>query len=147
MPRCAVVLVAASPPGLAVVRELLCDGFELVAVHSLRDAVERLMQGGIDLILAGLQFDESIVPALLEAVRSDPSTRAIPFVCARFLPTVLRGASLRAARQACEALGAEFIDFLELERDEGRAAAAEHLRSVVLQRLGQAGRTCTLRRA
>jgi hypothetical protein len=139
MPRRAVVLVAASPPGLAVVRELLCDDFELVAVHSLRDAIERLVQGGIDLILAGLQFDESIVPALLEAVRSEPSTRAIPFVCCRFLPTVLRDASLGAARQVCEALGAEFIDFFELERDQGRAAAAEHLRSVVLKSLDKPG--------
>lgn len=144
LPRRAVVLVAAGPPGLAVVRESLCHDFELVAVHSLRDAVGRLMQGGIDLILAGLLFDDSVVPLLLETVKTDPSTRAIPFVCCRFVPTVLGRASLRAVRQACEALGAQFVDFFELEQREGRAVAAERLRGVVLQTLRK-GRSSTLK--
>jgi hypothetical protein len=143
-----VVLVAASPRGLAVARELLGDEFQLIAVHSVDAALGRLAQGGIDLVLAGLHFDDSSMPALVEAVKNDPSTRAIPVVCCRFLPTLLRRASLLATRHVCEALGAEaFIDVLELEQKEGQPAAARHLRDVVWQALCECGRGCALRRA
>ena len=141
-----VVLVAASPRGLAVARELLGDGFQLIAVHSVDAALGRLAQSGIDLVLVGLHFDDSSMPALVEALKSDPSTRAIPVVCCRFLPTLLRRASLLAARHVCEALGAEaFIDVVDLEQKEGRPAAARRLREVVRQALCKCGRECALR--
>jgi response regulator RpfG family c-di-GMP phosphodiesterase len=129
MAQPAVVLVAASPGGLAVARELLGEEFQLVAVHSASDALRRLAQGGIDLVLAGLHFDDSSMAALVDAVKKDPSTRAIPVVCCRFLPSMLPQASLLAVRQVCDALGAEaFVDVLEIQQREGAKAAAERLR-------------------
>ena len=135
MRRRAVVLTAVSPQGLAVARELLGEEFELVAVHTTREALARLSQGGIDTILAGLHFDDSLMPALLQAVKTNASTRALPFVCCRFLPTQLQRASLSATAQVCEVLGAQFVDVLKLQQNEGHAAAAQQLRSMMLQAL------------
>jgi response regulator RpfG family c-di-GMP phosphodiesterase len=138
MARRVVVLVAASPGGLAFARELLGDELELVAAHSLEAALRRLAQGGIDLVLAGLHFDDSRMPALVEAVKHDPSTRAVPIVCCRFLPTLLRPAALRATRQVCETLGAEgFIDVFALAQRRGQATAARYLRGIVLRALSR----------
>ncbi len=127
------VLLAAVPPrAMERARELLAEDFELVPVRTLDEALQRLAHGDIDGILAGLQFDGSMMPKLLDAVKADPSTRRIPFVCCRLLPTLLMQASLRAAREACEALGADdFVDAHEIERREGIAAARERLRGAL----------------
>jgi hypothetical protein len=120
------------------VRELLGDELELVAAHSLEAALHRLAQGGIDLVLAGLHFDDSRMPGLVDAVKKDPSTRAVPIVCCRLLPSLLRPAALRATRQVCEALGTEgFIDVLALKRRRGQATAARYLRGILLRALSR----------
>lgn len=125
------ILVAVAPEALDPVRELLGEEFELVPVRTLGEAHERLGRGRVDVILAGLHFDDSLMPTLLDTVKSDPATRDIPFICCRVLPTMLLQASLRAAKQVCDALGAEFVDVLEIRNDCGPAAAAERLRSTV----------------
>lgn len=124
------VLLAAVPPrAMERARELLAEDFELVPVRTLDEALQRLARGDIDGILAGLQFDGSTMPQLLDVVKADPSTRRIPFICCRLLPTLLMQASLRAVREACEALGADdFVDAHDIERREGIAAARERLR-------------------
>jgi hypothetical protein len=127
-----VLLVAVSPRAMPLVHELLAEDFELVPVRNFEEALERLARGDIDGILAGLHFDGSRMPKLLDAVKADPSTREIPFVCCRLLPTLLLQASLRAARQVCEVLGAdEFVDVLDIEQREGIAAARERLRNAL----------------
>jgi hypothetical protein len=123
------VLVAVAPAALGVVRELLGEEFDLVPVRTLGEALERLARGGIDVILGGLHFDDSLMPILLDAVKAHPATRDIPFVCCRLLPSMLPRTSLRAVRQVCDALGAEaFVDVLEIQQREGAKAAAECLR-------------------
>ena len=127
-----VILMAVAPRAVGIVRERLGDEFELVPVRTLDEALQRLARGAIDGILAGLHFDGSTMPKLLDAVKADPSTREIPFVCCRLLPTLLLRASLRAARQVCDALGADgFIDVVEIEHREGVAAARERLRNAL----------------
>lgn len=129
-----VLLAAVSPRAIELVRQLLAEDFELVPVHTLDEALQRLARGDIDGILAGLHFDGSLMPTLLDAVKSDPATREIPFICCRLLPTLLLQASLRAAREVCDALGAdEFIDVLDIDRCEGAAAARERLRASLLR--------------
>ena len=143
MRRRPVVLAAVSPAALAAVRTLLGDQFELVVVHSLDRALNRLARGRIDLILAGLHFDDSLLPALLEAVKRDPSIRDVPVVCGRFLPTVLKPASVRTASEVSRLLGAEaFIDVWELEQREGRRAAAQSLRNALLGTLRRTQSDC-----
>lgn len=130
-----VLLVAVSPRAMELVRELLAADFELVPVRTVEEALQRLARGGIGGILAGLHFDGSRMPKLLDAVKAVPSMRQIPFVCCRLLPTLLTQASLRATRQVCEALGADdFVDALAIEQREGIAAARERLRGA-LQRV------------
>jgi hypothetical protein len=93
-----------------------------------------------------LHFDDSRLPALVEAVKHDPSTRAVPIVCCRFLPSLLRPAALRATRQVCEALGAEaFIDVLALRRRRGEATAARYLRGILLRASSRGRGECALR--
>lgn len=136
-----VILVAVAPRAVGIVRERLGEDFELVPERTLDEALQRLARGDIDGILAGLHFDGSMMPKLLDAVKADPATREIPFVCCRLLPTLLLQASLRAARQVCEALGADdFVDALEVEHREGAAAARERLRYALQRALLRAQR-------
>lgn len=129
-----VILLAVCRGAMHSTRELLGEEFRLVEVHTLDQALTRLARGGIDAVLAGLRFDGSLMPVLLDAAKANPATRSVPFVCCSLLPTMLLPSSLRAARQACEVLGAEaFIDMVEIERREGFAAAGEQLRRVLRQ--------------
>jgi len=123
------VLVAVAPAALGDASELLSADFALVPVRTLQEARARLARGGIDAIVSCIHFDDSRMPMLLDEVKHDPRTRDLPFICCRFLPTVLPGLVLHATSQACEALGAQdFIDVFELLGTTGAAATAERLK-------------------
>jgi hypothetical protein len=125
------ILAAVSPASLPLLTELL-PRYEVLPVFSLPDALMRARRGGIDAVVIGLHFDGSRMPVLLEALKSDPATSEIPVVCCRLRPTLLPGATLRAARVVCDVLGAEaFIDLLALRNWAGRVAAAARLTSAL----------------
>jgi hypothetical protein len=125
-----VVLVAVSRRSRALTMEMLGDAFRVLPVSTVHEALELARLGKADVVLAGLHFDGSRMPMLLEAMKADPATRAIPVVCCRFLPTVLSDSVLRAARQVCDALGAAaFVDVVELRTMGGIEAAGERVRA------------------
>ena len=129
------ILVAASPKATRVVVQCL-DGFAcLCHVFTVRQALARLAEGGIDAIVAGLHFDDSLMPALLEEVKANPATRDIPFHCCRFLPTCLNPAAMAAVHRACRELTQlDLIDLPEWQALYGCEAAAERFREVIASR-------------
>lgn len=132
------ILAAVSRPSLPLLSELLEGWCELTAVHTLQDALLHARRGAADVVVVGLHFDDSRMPTLLEMLKFQPATRALPVVCCRLRPTVLPSATVRAARVVCDALGAEaFVDVLALRTWAGKAAAAARLKRV-LQRAQQA---------
>ena len=132
------ILAAVSRPSLPLLSELLDGWCELMPVYTMRDALLHAQRAEADVVLAGLHFDGSRMPMLLEMLKFQPATRALPVVCCRLRPTVLPKASVRAARVVCDALGAEaFVDVLALRTWTGRAVAAARLRGA-LQRARRA---------
>lgn len=128
------ILAAVSGSSLPLLRELLGGCCQLIPALAMREALQRVKRGDIAAVVIGLHFDDSRMPLLLEALKSDPITRRIPVVCCQLRPTVLPNATVRAARAVCDALGAEeFVDVLALHNWAGKAAAAARLK-FVLQR-------------
>jgi hypothetical protein len=133
MPR---ILVAASRESTDTVGALL-EGFaQPHFVYTVQEALDRLDEGAVDAIVAGLHFDDSLMPALLEAVKRNPATRHIPFHCCRFQPTRLNPAFLAAVRRACTELSSlDFIDLPEWREQLGAEGAAQRFRSVIARQL------------
>ncbi|HEX6318105.1 MAG TPA: hypothetical protein VFZ84_04460 [Burkholderiales bacterium] len=130
------ILVAASRKSSHIVARCL-DGFaELHYVFTIEEALVRLAQGGIHAIVAGLHFDDSLMPVLLDKVKSNPATRDLPFHCCRFLPSCLNPAAMAAVHRACRELTQlDLIDLPEWHARYGWEAAAERFRAVIASRL------------
>lgn len=96
-------------------------------------AVTFLTDARVDLIVCTIVFDESKMFDLLRLIKAAPEWEAIPFLCARVRPHILRSqTSLEAAALTCRILGAEaFLDIadykVEQER-EMRSAIERHLK-------------------
>jgi len=90
---------------------------ELRFVETGAELVAALRQASCDIVVLGMQFDESSAVAVLESVRARGA--ALPVVCVRGRASVLGQRSLHALRVALDALGAEdFIDLLDYPDDE-----------------------------
>lgn len=132
------VLVAASPESAQVICSTLGDEFGLVIAHTLTDALDLVQAGtvvrsaAIDAIVCGQHFEGSQMLRFLECVKAYPPSRGIPFIGCRAASTHLGDGSLRAMREACEALGAvAYVDLPEHERYKGAEAAAVEFRDAV----------------
>lgn len=91
----------------------------------MRDAVKAAQGAGIDVVVCTIAFDESRMLELLEALKHDPRTKDIPFVCCRVLPTILSNQALGRMEAACLALGASaYVDIPTLEGQHGASLAA-----------------------
>jgi CheY-like chemotaxis protein len=131
-------LVADSEDSFAVISRILGDELDLVAVHTVTEAVD-LLQGsamvkgrGFDVILCGQHFEGSQMLSFLEVVKAYKLTSRIPFICCRALPTRISEGGLAAMREACEALGAlAYIDLPDRERKRGAEAASVEFRAAV----------------
>ena len=132
------ILAAVSSSSLPLLRELLGGWCDLIPALAMRSALQRAKRGDIAAVVIGLHFDDSQMPLLLEALKSDAGTRDIPVVCCRLRPTLLPHATVRSARAVCDALrAAAFVDVLELCDRAGPMAAGVRLRGV-LRRVQQA---------
>lgn len=126
------ILLADVPEGCAAVSNAIRNDFEVELAFTRTDAIRILHREQIDLIVCGQQFEDSQMLRFLEHVKANERTRHIPFICCRSVPTSLREVSMRAMREACEALGAvAYVDFSERERAKGREAAAVEFRDAV----------------
>jgi CheY-like chemotaxis protein len=131
-------LVADSEESFAVISKILGDELDLVAVHTVTEAVD-LLQGsamvkgrGFDVILCGQHFEGSQMLSFLEVVKAYKLTSRIPFICCRALPTRISEGGLAAMREACEALGAlAYIDLPDREKTRGAEAASVEFRAAV----------------
>lgn len=86
--------------------------FELIPCTTLDTARTALRKQAIDLIIAGIHFDESRMFDLLRYVQADPATNAIPVLCVKVLDDQIASTFLQAAAIASQALGAhDFVDF------------------------------------
>ena len=112
------VLVAAQPQAWRALQTMLADVVDLVPAHTTADAFKILQRERVDLIVSTIAFDESRMLDLLQAVKQTSSTKGIPFLCSRVLPTVLRDDLVIAMGNACKECGAcDFVDVARLPPD------------------------------
>jgi hypothetical protein len=107
------VLVADTPSAKEVIFHALKDQFDLVFSYSLREARWQL-QNGCDVVLCGLQFDESRICELLLNVKENQATYHIPFICLNTKEDDVLHSVTRLAAQAMVSMGADM--FIDLSR-------------------------------
>jgi hypothetical protein len=128
------VLIASQPTAWRILRPMLEEVFDLVAVQTTSEALKVLESGPApsELIISTIAFDDSRMVEFLYAAKSRQDTRAIPFVCCRVLPTVLSPDAVARVAEVCMLGGAaEFIDGPALDQRSAvavlRAAVMRHI--------------------
>jgi PleD family two-component response regulator len=111
MPTPAKVLVADVPDMDQKIRECL-PGHDLTFVRTMYDAIGKLRHDGFQLIVIGLEFDESRMLELLQYVRGLPRYKDAPVVCVHAEQMNLSEAVMKNIDVAVKALGG--IGFLNL---------------------------------
>lgn len=111
MPAPTRVLVADIPEMDEKIRDCL-PGHDLTFVRSMYDAIRKLRHDGFQLVVIGLEFDESRMLELLQYVRSLPIYKEVPVVCVHADHINLSQAVMRNIDVAVKALGG--IGFLNL---------------------------------
>lgn len=111
MPTHAKVLVAAGDEMDARLRECL-PGHELQFVRTMHQAVRALRHDGYQLVVIGLDFDESRMLELLQYVRTLSHYRDVPVVCVHAEYLNLSFAAMKNIEVAVKALGG--LAFLDL---------------------------------
>ena len=128
------VLIAAQPSAWAVLEAMLGDLADLVPAHNTAAALKILEGERIDLIIATIAFDESQMLGFLATVKAT-AVSAIPFVCARVLPGIVRDTLVPSIRDGCKALGAaDLVDIARLPPERAQAA----MRAAVMAFLNKA---------
>ncbi len=105
------VLVAASAEMDGKISECL-PGHDLTFVRTMSEAIRSLRQDGYQLVVIGLDFDESRMLELLQYVRGLPKYRDVPVVCVHGEQLNLSNAVLKNIDVAVKALGG--LAFLDL---------------------------------
>src|SRR5207237_9132569 len=111
MPEPVRVLVADVPEMDEKIRECL-PGHDLTFVRTMYDAISALRHDGFQLIVIGLEFDESRMLELLQYVRGLPRYKDSPVVCVHAENMNLSEAVMKDVDIAVTALGG--IGFLNL---------------------------------
>jgi DNA-binding NtrC family response regulator len=115
------ILIAASPEPRAILERIL-SAHDLCLAESMEDAERCLQERTFDLIVCTIVFDDSKMFDLLRLVKSRREWQAVPFVCARARPYVIRSATaLQAAAFTCLELGAAaFLNITDFQLDPER---------------------------
>ena len=136
------ILVAVRPRGATRIANALACDFALTFCHSLAQAQSLVANGHFDLVVCGVNFDESRMFDLLKHVKSHPSAKAIPFLCIKVFEGILHAGSYESVKGVCALLGAtDFIDFAQWRKELGKEQAAEELRSTLHRFVGKASGT------
>jgi len=118
------LLAAVTDLGYVHVRRALGDHFKRVPAFSMLQARTAIKSGDIDVILCSLHFDESRMFDLLHFARH--VAPGVPFICCRVLHSPLNDAVVEGVSHSAESQGAlGFIDYHEMQRRQGTAAAAK----------------------
>jgi hypothetical protein len=125
------LLVAASGPGIPVMRHVWRDHAELRCALYMEDARRELL-APTDIVLCTLHFHESSMFDLLRHAQA-AQPRA-PFICCRVRETKLRRAAIEAARLAAIAHGAvAYVDLPALQQRHGCTGGERLFREEVLR--------------
>jgi hypothetical protein len=76
------ILAAVAPAALPAIRGALVNKVVVLPAHTLDDACQVLVSR-VDMIIAGVHFDDSRMFDLLRIAKADPTYRDIPFLCIR----------------------------------------------------------------
>ncbi len=129
------VLVAGTQDVVDAARAALGGDLELAAAYSVAEALKQV-EGGVDLVLCNVRFDDSRMFDFLGALNAMPHSRRLPVVCCRVARSPVSAGARRGIELALEALGViAFLDMHELETREGPEAARAALRAAVMSHL------------
>jgi hypothetical protein len=130
------VLVAGTQDVVDAARAALGGELELAAAYSVAEALKQV-EGGVDLVLCNVRFDDSRMFDFLGALNAMP--RRLPVVCCRVARSPVSAGARRGIELALEALGVvAFLDMHELEARDGPEAARAALRAAVMSQLSRA---------
>jgi hypothetical protein len=130
------VLVAGTQDVVDAARAAIGGELELAAAYSVAEALKQV-EGGVDLVLCNVRFDDSRMFDFLGALNSMP--RRLPVVCCRVARSPVSAGARRGIELALEALGVvAFLDMHELEARDGPEAARAALRAAVMSQLSRA---------
>jgi CheY-like chemotaxis protein len=87
-------------------------GHDLLFVRSMAEAIRSLRRDGFQLIVIGLEFDESRMLELLQHVRALPTYKEVPVICVHAEQMNLSEAAIKNIDVAVKALGG--LAFLNL---------------------------------
>jgi hypothetical protein len=132
------VLVAGTQDAVDTARAVLGGEFELTAAYSVTQALKEV-EGGVELVLCNVRFDDSRMFDFLGALNAMPRPRRLPVVCCRVARSPVSAGARRGIELALEALGVlAFLDMHEVETREGPEAARAALRATVMAHLPRA---------
>jgi len=101
-------------------------------VHTGEQLLRALDDGPCDMVIVGMQFDESTAVAALERVFARDET--FPVVCVRGVRSRLGKPAVESARVALGELGAQnFIDLLEYPNDEAGNARVRSMLGALMR--------------
>lgn len=127
------VLVAGTSDAVDALVKALQDAAEIVPAYSVKEALQRLEEGPIDIIACNVRFDESRMFEFLQAVMERSPASAARIVSFRADDGALTKTTRNAIRNALEALGVErFVDLSQIRAEYGDDVALETLRKIVL---------------
>jgi len=105
-------ILVADVPELDARLALVLQGYDLAFVRTMREAERRLSAGDFELLVIGLNFDDSRMFDLLRHVRTAARNAAVPIICVRGVSQRASAISSESLKIACNALNASaFIDF------------------------------------
>jgi CheY-like chemotaxis protein len=118
------ILVAGIQAEIDRVCRTMSHAHELVTAKTLETAVNQIHRQGVDLIICGVQFDDSRMFELLSTLKNN-GHREVPFIVLRELPTRLSAQIEEISKEAVLLLGA--TDYITSERldDAGLVCALE----------------------
>jgi hypothetical protein len=129
------VLLAGTQQAIDTLHSIFGDELELIDARSIDEALARL-DGGIDLIICSVRFDESRMFNFLQALHERSDARGIPVICCRTAPEALSREVRRAVEMALQALGVgTFIDLAALREQFDESIAGETLRQLAAAQL------------
>jgi hypothetical protein len=127
------ILVAGTPDGVSLVAGILGEELELLAAHSVDEALRQLKQAEpLHAVVCNLRFDDSRMFDFLDACAGALSPPP-PIVYLHASPPPLSAPARRAMEAALTALGVQaMLDFPALSASLGQEAACEVLRRTIL---------------
>jgi hypothetical protein len=123
------LLLAMRPQGAVAVTRALGEYARLERAATYDQAVARLQESDIDLVLCGIYFDEIRMFDLLRYVRHQ--VPGVPVLCARLGDTEVPPVTLEATSIAATTMGA--AAFLDLPLIRGGTSLDQEFRSAVLR--------------